>query len=107
LKKLDHKCFGPFEILSKVGAAAYKLKLPRTWKTIWPVLNEVLLTPYTPLQFETQQHPPPPPPILVNQEPEYKVEEIIDSKLVQGKSNTLSTGKDMRCMNELGNLQVT
>jgi hypothetical protein len=84
-KKLDHKRFGPFEILSKVGAAAYKLKLPRTWKTVWPVFNEVLLTPYTPPQFETQQHPPPPPPVLVEQEPEYEVEEIIDSKLVRGK----------------------
>jgi len=60
----------------------YKLKLPHTWKTVWPVFNEVLLTPYTPPQFETQQHPPPPPPILGEQEPEYKVEEIIDSKLV-------------------------
>jgi len=84
-KKLDHKRFGPFEILSKVGAAAYKLKLPRTWKTVWPVFNKVLLTPYTPPQFETQQHPPPPPPILIEQEPEYEVEEIIDSKLVRGK----------------------
>jgi hypothetical protein len=65
-KKLDHKHFGPFEILSKVGTAAYKLKLPRTWKTVWPVFNEVLLTPYTPLQFETQQ-------------------QIINSRLVRGK----------------------
>jgi len=81
-KKLDHKHFGPFEILLKVGAAAYKLKLPHTWKTVWPVFNEVLLTPYTLPQFETQQHSPPPPLILVEQEPEYKVEEIINSKLV-------------------------
>ena len=81
LKKLDHKHFGPFEILLKVGAAAYKLKLPHTWKTVWPIFNKVLLTPYTPLQFETQQHPPPPP-VLVNQESKYEVEEIIDSRLL-------------------------
>jgi len=74
VKKLDHKHFGPFEILSKVSAAPYKLKLPHTWKTI-----------YTPPQFETQQHPPPPPLILVEQEPEYEVAEIIDSRLVWGK----------------------
>ncbi len=27
-KKLDDKCIGPFTILDKAGAAAYKLKLP-------------------------------------------------------------------------------
>jgi hypothetical protein len=77
---LDHKHFGPFPIISKIGAAAYKLKLPHTWKTVWPVFNKVLLTPYTPLQSESQQKPSPPP-VLVDQELEYEVEEIIDSKL--------------------------
>jgi len=28
LKTLDHKCFWPFPIISKIGTAAYKLKLP-------------------------------------------------------------------------------
>jgi hypothetical protein len=84
-KKLDHKRFGPFPIISKIGAAAYKLKLPRTWKTVWPVFNKVLLTPYTPPQSESQQKPPPPPPVLVDQEPEYEVEEIINSRLTPGK----------------------
>jgi len=78
---LDHKCFGPFPIISKIGAAAYKLKLPHTWKTVWPVFNEILLIPYTPPQSESQQKPPPPPLVLIDQEPEYEVEEIIDSKL--------------------------
>jgi len=84
-KKLDHKCFGPFPIISKIGTAAYKLKLPHTWKTVWPVFNEVLLTPYTPLQSESQQKPSPPPLVPIDQEPEYEVEEIIDSKLAWGK----------------------
>jgi hypothetical protein len=78
LKKLDHKCFGPFPIIFKIGTAAYKLKLPCTWKTVWPVFNEVLLTPYTPPPSESQQIPPSPPPVLIDQEPEYEVEEIID-----------------------------
>ncbi len=46
-KKLDDKRVGPFVIESKVGAAAYKLKLPVHWK-IHPCFNEKLLTPYVP-----------------------------------------------------------
>ena len=32
-KKLDDCCYGPFEILKQIGEAAYKLKLPHTWKS--------------------------------------------------------------------------
>jgi hypothetical protein len=81
---LDHKRFGPFLIISKIGAAAYKLKLPPTWKTVWPVFNKFLLIPYTPPQSKSQQIPSPSP-ILIDQEPEYEIEEIINSKLAQGK----------------------
>jgi len=42
--------------------------------------NKVLLTPYTSPQSESQQKSPPPP-VLIDQEPECKVEEIIDSRL--------------------------
>ena len=85
-KKLSDKCYGPFTILSKIGTAAYKLKLPRTWKSIWPVFNELLLTPYKEPANDSQRHPPPPPPpeIIEDQE-EYEVNEIHDSKLVCGK----------------------
>ena len=31
-RKLDNKCYGPFKVLAKIGAAAYKLKLNRSWK---------------------------------------------------------------------------
>jgi hypothetical protein len=34
LKKLGDKHYGPFTTTSKIGTAAYKLKLPRTWKSI-------------------------------------------------------------------------
>jgi hypothetical protein len=45
-KKLDHKHYGPFDILEKCGSSSYCLKLPKTWK-IFPIFNEALLTPYT------------------------------------------------------------
>jgi hypothetical protein len=83
-KKLDDKRYGPFEVIQKVGKAAYKLKLPRTWRSIWPVFNKIFLTPYKPPTFESQIAPPRPPPEIINEEEEYKVEKIMDSKLQRG-----------------------
>ncbi|KAL5504680.1 hypothetical protein ACEPAH_7343 [Sanghuangporus vaninii] len=84
-KKMDDKWFGPFEIVEKVRASAYRLKLPRTWRQVHPVFNEVLLKPAVEPSFESQQKPPPPPPVLVDDEEEYEVEEILDSRLHRGK----------------------
>ena len=54
MKKLDNKHLEPFKILEKVGKSAYHLKLPSQQK-IHDVFNEVLLSPYYPPQFESQQ----------------------------------------------------
>ena len=78
--KLGPKRHGPFEVLKKVGQASYKLKLPPTWK-IRPEFNERLLQPYNPPQFESQHVPPPPPPEIIEDEVEYDVEEVLDSRL--------------------------
>ncbi|SJL00843.1 uncharacterized protein ARMOST_04157 [Armillaria ostoyae] len=91
-KKLDDKPVGPFLVLEKTGAVAYKLKLPPHWK-IHPCFNEKLLTPYTPPMFPNQQQPPPPPPDLIDSEEEWEIEEILDSKTrkVRGKRGQPST----------------
>jgi hypothetical protein len=39
------RCLGPYEILEKIGAASYKLKVPGLDFT-YPVYNESLLSPY-------------------------------------------------------------
>ncbi len=78
-KKLDNKHVGPFTILNKVGAATYKLKLPTHWK-IHPHFNEKLLTPYILPAFPNQEVPPAPPPDLINDEEEFEIEEILDSR---------------------------
>ena len=46
-KKLSDRRIGPFKIIKKIGASAYKLKLPDTY-WIHPVFNESLLSPYVP-----------------------------------------------------------
>ncbi len=62
-----------------MGAAAYKLKLPTHWK-IHPRFNEKLLTLYILPAFPNQEVPPAPPPELINDEEEFEIEEILDSK---------------------------
>ncbi len=78
-KKLDNKRIGPFEIVEKAGASVYKLKLPPHWR-IHPCFNEKLLTPYIPLAFPNQELPPPPPLDLINDEEEFEIEEVLDSR---------------------------
>ncbi len=78
-KKLNDKCIGPFEIIEKAGASAYKLKLPPHWR-IHPCFNEKLLTPYVLLAFPNQELPPPPPPDLINDVEEFEIEEVLDSR---------------------------
>ncbi len=85
-KKLNDKCVGPFKILKKAGISAYKLKLPPHWK-IHLRFNEKLLTPYIPPAFPNQELPPPPPPDLINDEEEFEIEEVLDSRpwTIQGR----------------------
>ena len=80
-KKLEDKRYGPFEIIEKVGRASYKLKLPDAWRSIHPVFNKSLLTIYKPPLYPSQVKPPPPLPMIINDEIEYEVEEIRDSRL--------------------------
>jgi len=76
--KLGFKCLGKFRILQKVSSYAYKLDLPASMK-VHPVFHVSLLEPVTtdPLPGQVQ---PAPPPIIVDDEPEWEVDEIVDSR---------------------------
>lgn len=84
MKKLEDKRYGPFRIVEKVGKSAYRLQLPKTWKALHPVFNEVVLSPYVEPAFPSQIKPAPSPPEIVNGTEEYVVEELMDSKLSRG-----------------------
>jgi len=43
-----------FPIIQKVGKLAYELKIPSTWKSIHPVVNESYLTSYVTPIFKQQ-----------------------------------------------------
>src|SRR6266849_5054896 len=73
IKKLDDRWYGPFEVKSKVGEAAYLLKLPKTWKGIYSVINKGQLSPYQAPTSLLQRQPPPPLAVVVDGEEEYKV----------------------------------
>ena len=78
---LNERRYGPFKIVEKIGASAYRLDIPDTWK-IHDVFNESLLTPYRPPAFRNQVPPGPPPVEIIDDEEEHEVEAVIDSKVV-------------------------
>ncbi|VDC02337.1 unnamed protein product [Peniophora sp. CBMAI 1063] len=81
LPALNERCHGPFKILENIGVSAYCLDIPPTWKT-HNVFNEALLTPYTPPAFANQANPPEPPPEMIDCKEQYKVEAVINSKII-------------------------
>src|ERR1700726_469695 len=81
-KKLDNKCAGPFIIEEKVGPAGYHLKLPHAWH-IHCIFNELLLTPFHPPSFPSQNPPPPSPPTIEDDHLEYEVKVILNVKKVR------------------------
>ena len=68
-----------------MGASAYKLELPPSMARIHNVFNGYLLKQANEPEFEEQQSDPPPPPIIVDNQEEYEVAEVLDSRLHRGK----------------------
>jgi hypothetical protein len=78
-KTLDWKRLGPYIVEQRIGLQAYRLKLPLSMK-IHPVFHVSLLDPYksSTIPDRTQD---PSPPVVVNDELEWEVGEILDSRL--------------------------
>ena len=75
-KKLDYKKIRPFKILARIGESAYKLNLPPLMR-IHNTFHISLLELYYDDKFPSQRAQPPPP-IIIEGEPEYELEQIID-----------------------------
>jgi len=76
--KLCPKHYGPFRIIEAIGPTTYRLALPTQWK-IHNAFHGSLLLPY----HETKEHGrnfPEPVPELIEGQPEWEVEEILNSR---------------------------
>jgi len=78
--KLSHRRLGPFEIKRQVGPSAYRLKLPHGLRQLHPVFNIVKLSAALDNPIPGRKPQALPPPIVVNREPEWEVEEVLDSR---------------------------
>src|SRR5258708_3412033 len=85
MKKLDHKWAGPFTITKVVSPAAIKLHLSAQEKNIHPIVSVSSIHPYILDEIVECLQPPQPSPVTVNDQEEYKVEEILDSRFRWGK----------------------
>jgi hypothetical protein len=85
-RKLDWKQFGPFKVLEQINPVTFRLELPSSMKQVHDVFHSSLLLPAHKevpkhLRNENQQ----PPPLLIDREgPLYEVEDILDTKTIQG-----------------------
>ncbi|MBW0534401.1 hypothetical protein O181_074116 [Austropuccinia psidii MF-1] len=82
-KKLSKRWLGPFEVIKNIGSHAYHLKLPQQWKSVHPVFHVSLLEPVKHLTIPNR-HQLPPPPVLVEDQEEWEVAQVLDSKLKRG-----------------------
>ena len=91
-KSLDHKNLGPFKIIRVINNSAYKLKLPPSISSIFPVfylwlihlnnsnlLSRQIISPLPPIWFDKD--------ISLG---EYIVEEILDLRINKKKKDSLS-----------------
>ena len=79
--KLDFKRLGRFKIIQKICSHPYKLDLPASRKC-HPVFHVTLLEPAANNPLVGQKQPAPPA-IIVDDNIEFEVEEILDSKLTR------------------------
>jgi hypothetical protein len=80
LQKLLPLYVGPYTVLDKISANAYRIQLPSNY-SIYPVFHTSALKPYL-VPDDSRQQPIPDPDIIAGQE-EYEIDTILDSRLIR------------------------
>ncbi|MBW0587985.1 hypothetical protein O181_127700, partial [Austropuccinia psidii MF-1] len=83
-KKLSERWLGAFEPIKKIGSQPYHLKFPQQWKSVHPVFHVSLLEPVKQSSIPNQNQLPQQP-VLVEEQEEWEVARVLDSKLRRGK----------------------
>jgi hypothetical protein len=92
-QKLSHRYLGPYSVDRRVSKHAYRLRLPRAMGRTHPVFHVVKLLPAPKDPVEGRQAPTPPHPEIVDGEPEYELEAILDSRIYRRKLQYLVAWK--------------
>ena len=79
-KKLSEKFLGPFDIIARPGTHSWTLRLPDHLRTIHPVFHVSQLEPSVANTIPNRTQSPPPP-VEVDDDLEYEIAEILDSKI--------------------------
>ena len=79
-KKLSEKNLGPYTIIVQVGSLSFTLRLPDSMRAVHPVFHVSQLKPAIPNTIPDWIQPLPPL-VEVDAEPEFKISEILDSKV--------------------------
>ena len=90
-KKFTSKFIGPYRITEKISPLVYRLELPVSMR-IHPVFHISLLKRYEEDAFDRQTVPLPP--VIVDDHEEYVVEQILDKRIIRGKTQYLIKWKD-------------
>ncbi|KAL1942409.1 hypothetical protein VTO73DRAFT_6011 [Trametes versicolor] len=78
-KKLSEKYLGPYPIITQPGSHSFTLRHPDSMRAIHPVFHVSQLEPATPNSIPGRVQSPPPP-VLIDEDLEYEISEILDSK---------------------------
>ena len=79
-KKLSEKYLGPYKIIAHPSTHPVTLQLPPDMCSVHPVFHISQLEPHTPSTIPNCEIPPPPL-VKINNNEEYEVSEILDSKI--------------------------
>src|SRR5258708_10625858 len=85
MKKLNHKWAGPFTVTKVISPATIKLCLSAWEKNIHPIISVSIICTYIPDESAECPQPLQPSPVMVDDQEEYKVKEILDSRFRWGK----------------------
>jgi len=81
-KKLSEKNLGPYPIIAQVGTLSFTICLPDSMHAVHPIFHISQLKPATPNTILNRSQPPPLP-IEFDGEPEFKITEMLNSKIDQ------------------------